>query len=345
MRNPADPVDLLERIAARPYAFDFNYVLRRLEAARPDKPRFGEAPRPADEPIRLGQEPLLDFAPAPLSGLRPPHGARPAALEVRFFGLLGPNGPLPLHLTEYARDRLLHHGDATFARFLDVFNHRFTLLFYRAWAQAQPTASLDRVRDDRFAKYVGSLFGSGLETTRQRDAAEDEIKLHHAGSLARQVRNADGLRALLTQYFQLPVRVVEFVARWLTLPVAERTRLGAGNASARLGCGAVLGRRFWDAQSSIQLHLRCARLDDYVDFLPGGKSAARLVALLRMYLGWELQWDLQLALAGSEVPPTELGRQGRLGWTSWLGGRPRPSDADDLVLDFEGRAEYARTAP
>jgi len=341
MRNSADSVALLDRVAAQPYAFDFFYVLRKLEAARPDKPRLGEAPRPADEPIRLGQEPLLDFAPAPLSGVRPARDQRPAVIEVRFLGLLGPNGPLPLHLTEYARDRLLHHADATFARFLDVINHRFLLLFYRAWAQAQPVASLDRAGDDRFAKYVGALFGLGLGSTRQRDAADDEVKLHHAGSLARQVRNADGLRELLTHYFRLPVRVEEFVARWLQLPAAERTRLGAGAASAQLGRGAVLGRAVWDVQSSVRLHVRAKSFDDYADFLPGGRSAARLVALLRTYLGWDLQWDLRLSLAGSEIPPTELGRRGRLGWSSWLGGRPRPADADDLLLDYEARVEYA----
>ena len=135
------------------------------------------------------------------------------------------------------------------------------------------------------------------------------------------------------------------MARWLQLPPSDRSRLGECSASAQLGRGAVLGHAVWDVQSSIRLHIRARTLDDYVDFLPGGRSGARLVALLRTYLGWELQWDLRLALAGPEVPPTELGRRGRLGWSSWLGGRARSSDANDLVLDYEGRAEYAVVAP
>lgn len=328
---------LFERVAARPYAFDFFYVLRRLEALRPDLPRLGEAGRPADEPVRLGQEPLLDFAPAALSGVRPPHNGRPAVIEVRFLGLFGPNGPLPLHLTEYARDRLLHHGDATFARFVDLINHRFLLLFYRAWAQAQPVVSLDRRGDDRFSRYVGSLFGVGLDSTRSRDAAEDEIKLHHAGTLARQVRNADGLRAVLSHYFRLPVRVEEFVARWMTLPAAERTRLGAAGAAAQLGRGAILGGSVWDAQSNIRLHVCAPTLLEYEEFLPGGRAAARLVALVRNYLGWELRWDVRLALDRDEVPATVVGRQGRLGWTSWLGRRKRKEAARDLLIDYEQR--------
>jgi type VI secretion system protein ImpH len=326
---------LLARVAEQPYAFDFFYVLRRLEALRPELPRLGEAALPSDEPIRLGQEPRLDFAPSALSRVRPPHGARPAVIEVRFFGLLGPNGPLPLHLTEHARDRLLHHGDATFARFLDLINHRFLLLFYRAWAQAQPAASLDRREDDRFAKYVGAFFGLGLRSTRRRDAAEDEIKLHHAGSLSRQARNADGLRAMLAAYFRLPVRVEEFVPRWMRLPEADRTRLG--RPQTRLGRSAVLGTLVWDAQSSVRLHVRISSLREYEDFLPGGAAARRLVALLRMYVGWELHWDVRLALAADAVPPAKLGRRGCLGWTTWLAGGPRSADADDLLLDYEDR--------
>jgi type VI secretion system protein ImpH len=64
-------------------------------------------------------------------------GAPPRLMQ-RIFGLLGPNGALPLHLTEYARERAQHHGDPTFQRFLDTLTHRFALLFYRAWAEAQP---------------------------------------------------------------------------------------------------------------------------------------------------------------------------------------------------------------
>ena len=70
--------------------------------------------------------------------------ARRRACRCRLFGLLGPNGPLPLHLTEYARERLRHAGDPTLSRFLDIFHHRFLALFYRAWAQAQPHVNRDR---------------------------------------------------------------------------------------------------------------------------------------------------------------------------------------------------------
>ncbi|OYU89442.1 MAG: type VI secretion protein, partial [Burkholderiales bacterium PBB5] len=143
MAQPPTPDDrlatLMAALASEPWRFDFFQALRQIDARQPQRPRLGTARRPADEAVRLGQTPAMSFAPATLHGLRQPEGGGVPRIDVRFFGLFGPNGPLPLHLTEYARERQLHHGDETLARFADLFHHRLLLLFYRAWAQAQPT--------------------------------------------------------------------------------------------------------------------------------------------------------------------------------------------------------------
>ena len=85
------------------------------------------------------------FAPAALAAVEQAPD-RPPRLLVRFFGLFGPDGPLPLHLTEYARDRMRNWRDATFQRFADVFHHRALSLFWRAYADSRPTISFDRRR-------------------------------------------------------------------------------------------------------------------------------------------------------------------------------------------------------
>ena len=73
--------------------------------------------------------------------------------------------------------------------------------------------------------------------------------------------------------------------------------------------------------------------------LPGGESLRRLVAMVRSYLGDELDWDVNLVLKRDEVPAVKLGEQGLLGWTTWLGERPEGADADDLILNPLARAE------
>ena len=137
MGRETDAVEFLAALAAEPYRYDFYQTLRRLECLYQDKPRVGCAQRPADEPVRFGQVPDLTFAPAPLASFEVRDGELPR-LQVRLFGLFGPNGPLPLHITEYAHERLLNANDSTVARFFDLFHHRFLAFFYRAWAQAQP---------------------------------------------------------------------------------------------------------------------------------------------------------------------------------------------------------------
>lgn len=319
MGQATDTIRYFHALAERPYDFDFFQALRHIECLFADKPRIGQALRPGDEAIRLGQDTSLAFAPAALASFAPATEAAPARLDVNFFGMLGPNGPLPLHLTEYARERQIHAGDATFKRFLDIFHHRFIEMFYRAWAQAQPTANLDRPAQDRFAVYVGALMGLAGERMRRRDAISDYAKLHYVTALASQVRNRDGLAAVLADYFGVPVRVEEFVGHWMELPRRERTRLGAADDGAVLGRGAVLGANVWDRQSKIRLWLGPMRLTQYEEFLPGGPAWPRLVAWLRHYLYFELEWDVQLLLIQSEIPKAALGRCVRLGCTAWLG--------------------------
>lgn len=330
MRRTTDPVtraDPLQRIAARPWAFDFFHALRWIECRFADRPRLGRARRPADEPLRLGQSPDQSFAPAALHALVPATATSRPRLEVRFFGLFGPNGPLPHHLTEHARQRLLHHGDATFARFADLFHHRLLLLFYRAWAQGRPTVGLDRPDEDRFAEYVASLIGLGSSQHRGRDAVSDHAKLHFAGHYASQVRHADGLASILTGYLGRPVRVTPFEGSWLEVPTTERTALATAGArrssSSVLGGGALLGAMVWDRQHRFGLHVGPLDLPTFESLLPGGGALPALQALVDQYVGDELSWGLRLELRADEVKPCRPGLHGRLGWTSWLGMKDR----------------------
>lgn len=313
-----DRLSWLEGLAQRPWENDFYQVLRRIEAWHPTLPRLGEARRPADEPIRLGQEPELSFAPANLWRVSRDDAGR-VRLGVRFLGLWGPQGPLPLHLTEAARERERSHGDATLARFADIFHHRMLLSFYRSWRQAQPTVSHDRPSQDRFRAYVGSVFGQGTSTSVDRDSIADDAKRHFAGLLSRVARNPDGLATLLARYFGQPVALDTFTPRWLPLPESQRTALGKADGAAVLGAGAVIGRRVFDVQHSFSLRIGPMPLAAYEAMLPGAAWHARLLDWVRQCVGEEFGVTAQLSLQPGQAPVLALGKGARLGWTSWLG--------------------------
>lgn len=322
---------LKARLRDEPFRFDFFQAVRRLECAHPDLPRIGFSQRPSHDPVRFAQEPTLAFAPSAIA--RFDDSASPAPrLEGRFLGLLGPNGPMPLHLTEYVHDRILHHDDRALARFLDMFNHRMISLFYRAWASAQLPVSFDRPDEDRFAMFIGSTIGRGPRPFQGRDSVPDVAKLHYSGRLACPTRNAEGLRAILGDFFGLPCRIIEFVGQWLDLPAASRCRLGASRQTGLLGLSTIVGSRFWECQQKFRIRLGPMSLAKYERLLPTEPSFRRLVDWVRNYVGDQLMWDAQLVLKKQEVPPTHLGRRGRLGWTTWLASEAFERDPDDLVL-------------
>jgi len=330
-------VALFAALSRAPWTFDFFQALRRIEGVAGDRPRLGKALRPSDEPVRLSQEASAAFAPSTLSAFEEQDG-RPPRLEQRFFGLVGANGPLPLHLTEYARERARHHGDRTFARFLDLFHHRLALLFYRAWAEARPSVQHDRPEEDLFRVYLGSLAGYGSPATQGRDAVPDHAKRFFVGHLARSAKNAEGLASILQGYFGVPVRVSQFVLGWLELPADQRTALGGEpRVSGMLGRGTVLGERVRDVQSRFCIVMGPMDLDRFRNLLPNGASIVRVVDWVRNYVGFEFDWKLQLVLARDEAPGICLGREGHLGWTTWLGARRAATDADDLVFAPEAR--------
>ena len=326
-----------------PWRFDFFQVVRRIEAAQPRYPRIGTSARPADDPVRFGQLPSLAFAPSTIAEFVAAEGGRPPRLLGLFFGLLGPNGPLPLHLTDYVRERMLRWHDPTLVRFLDVFHHRMLSLFYRAWAISLPTVSGDRPDSggtasgwpdaDWFARYLASLCGYGFASLRQRDAMPDRARLYYAGLLVGKTHHPFGLQALLTDFFRLAFAVREFVGEWVRLPPQARCRLGWDTESGSLGQTALLGACVWSIQHRFRLILGPVSLHDFIRFLPGSPGLKRVVAIVRTYVGDELAWDLNLILKREEVPHLSLGGGGRLGWTTWLPMAVFDRDPADLVLE------------
>lgn len=323
-----------EALAQDPYHFGFYEALRQLECWYRHQPRLGESARPAQDPIRLGQAPSLKFAPATLASFQC-SDERPARLGVYCFGLFGPNGPLPLHLTQYAHNRLHHARDPVLMEFMDLFHHRLLSLFYRAWANKEPTVQFDRPEQDRFAQYVGSLLGLGMPSLRQRDAMPDLLKLHFSAHLASHNRHAEGLVAIVGAFFRLPVKLVEFVGEWLDIPKESYCTLDRSDTAGQLGRSAVIGTRSWQRQHKFRIRLGPLSLKDYEHMLPGGSGLQRLVAIVRNYTGFEFRWDLALVLKKEQVPTAQPGEYGRLGWTTWLKAEERCTDADDLQLNAE----------
>jgi len=368
-RDPARDLNVVvpKLLSRDPHGLDFFAMARLLECSYDTLPRLGTSQRPSDDAVRFAQEPSLAFPPVSVSKFVAKSGVREGRVFVNFLGMLGPNGPLPLHITDYARDRERNQQDPTLARFLDVFNHRMVSLFYRAWAVNQLPVSFDRTRkhargqpvgrlseptpdpanvdratenggraawtdEDRYATYIGALFGMGIPTFRSRDDLPDVAKLHYAGRLAPGVKNAEGLRAIIESFFGVSARIEEFVGGWLDLPERYWCRLGGSSESCGLGVNTVVGARVWESQGRFRIVMGPMALADYERLLPGGESQKRLEAWVRNYVGHEFDFQVQLILREDAVPKVQLGKTGQLGWTTWMSREKLGRDPSDLIF-------------
>ena len=331
--NRQTTTDLIQALQEKPYGFDFFRAVRLLESQFRDWPRLGESKSPRNDPVRFKQNPSLAFAPSTLDGFEPASGDHPAKLWVNFLGLFGPNGPMPFHVTEYALDRKLNAHDNSLVGFCDVFHQRILSLFYRAWAVNQKSVDLDRPEDSRFSAYIGSLFGIGMESLRDRDAVPDWSKLFYSGRLVCQTRNAEGLEAIIADFFGLRTVIETFRGHWMTLPENSTCRLGESPQTGSLGVTTIVGSRFWDCQLKFRIRLGPLTLAELQRLLPTGESFRRLKTWVLNYVNEELFWDAQLILKREEVPATCLGGGSQLGWTTWMRSKPFDHDADDLVIN------------
>jgi type VI secretion system protein ImpH len=309
---------LLNELASAPYSMDLFALMRRLEATNTCAPKWGLANKYRDEILQFGQEPSSIFPSSTIAKLYQYSNGRKPKLAIHSFGLFGANGAMPLVFTEYVKERMAHHGDYALSDFVDIFHNRLIMLFYRAWADANSCVNMDS-NEEKFTRYIASLCASSLPQTPASDAIPTHARWHNAGHLLRQARNAEGLENILAGFFKIPVKIEQFVARWLALPIDEQTRLG-NIKGTQLGFDAVLGRKAMSKQHHFRIHFGPLTIEEYEQYLPNTTKYQQLRDWVRTYSGMEFSWDLQLNL---KKPFTktglQLGSKKSIGWNCWLG--------------------------
>ncbi|WP_434113677.1 type VI secretion system baseplate subunit TssG [Paraburkholderia caffeinilytica] len=304
----------IDQVCANPWEYGFLALLRRMDACMAHE-SLGYAERP-HEPVRLGQQPGLEFASSELAGITYEQGR--LRVSLKGLGMFGPHGALPFHVTEIAYNRLRQEGDTTLTDFLDMFHHRYLSLFYRAWASAEATVGLDRVANEHFSFYIASLIGHDL-LGMDSSPLPRHARLAAASHLVRHARNPEGLRAMLSHYFNVPVQVHEHVFRWIELESTERGNLSAAGDASIMGRGAMLGESVADRQHRFRIVLGPLDLQAYLSFIPGGVFLPALVEWVRTFVGYEFVWELELQIRAEDAPATILSDAQCLGWSSWLG--------------------------
>lgn len=304
-----------EAILATAEGHDFFEACRRLEQSRPERPRIGDSVARREEFVRFGQDPFFAYGGSNINRAeRTTDGA--LGVYVRFLGLVGPQGALPLGVTEEAF-HFAQADDPALARFFDLFNNRFIQLFYRAWADSRPVPYRDRPEDsDRFSAFLGTTIGLGSEVYRDLDTVDDFAKIAFAGLLGAKTKSASRLGKALTALFGVRAEIEEFVGMRLMFEPDQCTRMGVGFST--LGRDILVGSAAYSVQDKIRIRLYADSLEAFEELLPVGPRSRALTDMVNFYLGAELEWDVELCLPAREAKGMALGRTGRLGWTGWL---------------------------
>ena len=256
-----------------------------------------------------------------------------------FMGLLGAGGALPIFYTELFAQREFHQRDPAARAFMDIFLHRAVVIFYRAWRKHRLAIEFEADRRNRFLPLVLALAGVGQKSLRDRlhareGGVSDDTLAFFSGSLQQRTVSAATIQRVLAQYFDVKVRLEQFIGRWFALPRENQTSLGGPNAA--LGRGAIASERVWQRDLRMRLVIGPMRRDKFRRFLPGQPGALALRELLALLTGVTLEYEVRLVLQGIDVKPARFSKaEGPLlGWDSFLVGQPGLQDRADAGYDL-----------
>ena len=155
-------------------SFDFFQTIRLLALLRQkDRVLVGEDGPPQREIVRFLAHRSLAFPASTIHQLVRDSPETPPRMTVTFMGLTGPSGVLPRHYTERLLNEAKGLERTALQDWLDLFNHRFISLFYRAWEKYRfylpyERGEADQREPDAFSRTLFSLIGLGFRSHRNR---------------------------------------------------------------------------------------------------------------------------------------------------------------------------------
>jgi len=339
-RRPVPGV--IARLESAPYRFQFMQALRllliwlRREGVPPERAlrhilRFRNSLSltfPASEIESLSIDLTAD---APKSGTVTGIQLTPA-----FMGLLGANGTLPLHYTEWIAAHEYTERDESIRACLDLFSDRSIGLFFRAWTKYRPEHAIDVDGEDPYRPLLLSL---GVRPAPQPhtqsgdfDPRADAMVLY-LGLLRQRPMSAAALSCILPDYFGVPIAIEQFVGGWDDIADNRQCRMGGENAT--LGHSGALGVRAWRHDLGVTLHIGPLCKADFERFLPGTDGARALEAMLTLVGIPGLRYMAHVMLRPEDVAPLDLvggAKPGkRIGFDARLGVSGKTADVRYLL--------------
>ncbi|MBB3262152.1 type VI secretion system protein ImpH [Paraburkholderia bannensis] len=303
-----------------------------LELAAPDMPPLGTTDSPAGEPVRFRSRAQLGFPGREIDAVRYDldNPAGPPSVVTTFLGFYGVDARMPAYFVdEVAQNR---DGAESLAAFLDLFHHRIITQYYRVARKYRYPVGFRRDGTDPVSRYLLSFAGFGFSTStrvdtssiaasdarpltsgRQRltEVADKRRLLSMLGLAMQRTRTAEGLAGVLRHAVpDASIVVEEFHPVWREVNDPE---------PAALGEQCLLGRGFYDRANVVRVVITPTLRETVLSLVPGEAAHREIMALLRFYLGYESEADLEMQVRADLMPQPMLEpRQANLGFTAQL---------------------------
>lgn len=258
-------------------------------------------------------------------------------VNVSFMGLTGINSALPYHYTERLLE-LSHHDNFTLKDFFDFFNHSFILLFYRAWQKNHCFTTFNNEKNElqqsNFDCMLNSIAGgSSLESKQPKKYLK-----FYAGLFGGIIQSAVALESMLSDYFELPIQILQFQGKWLSLKDYDRSLIGSkyiGGQYNQLARDLMLGQRSWDIGSKFRIYIGPIAYHKFIELEPTSPLMQAIIQITKQYINAELNFDIQLELSASEIPPCILQSTNsrKLSWNTWLISKPQKKNSNAVIIE------------
>ncbi len=343
-----DSAPIIKALIEEPRRFDFFQAVRLLELdlvlkeSEPDssfkdyKYPVSKSTMAAQERIKFANNYELTFQTSEIKSINireveNDNSSPIYQLVCNFMGLAGSGGVMPYQFSELILKRI-KLKDRTLSRFMDLINHRTISLFYQAWTKYRLPISWERSQlfdksKDKTCQFDHILHSiMGLETKELDFKFLDKNTIKgYAGILSQANRNAINLENLLRDYYQFPVKLIQFVLERSHLEDECLTKIGTSNTTMsnnQLSAGAFLGSLCWMTQNKFRVVISLNSHADMIAFSPSSNKLRGLVELIVFYVGIEMTFDIVFAIQGKKLPGLQLIEKSKyrptLGWNSYL---------------------------
>ncbi|MBT5017388.1 MAG: type VI secretion system baseplate subunit TssG [Planctomicrobium sp.] len=348
---------LVRQLERAPEKFEFYQAVRLIQnvfltdqTSRSPK-LLGEDVHLSESMIRFRSKQSLSFEASEVSRIRTEsidEEIQYFDMTVSFFGLTGPTGVLPDHYSSLVIERShTRNKDYALRDFLDLFNNRAISFFFQSWQKYRLPFIYERNRlgdkqEDPVTTSLISLTGHGGEGLSNRSSFRDEALLFYSGLFANQKRNAISLEQLISSYYGVTAKVIQFCSRWIYLTQTNQSSFPRPDTpegqNLSLGNDAIIGTKFRDLQSLFRIEIGPLRWVEFLRFLPGMSEMNSLVEMTHRFAGGDLDFEVQLQVRADRVPPMEFSQGSpnplALGQTTWLGSPDPEKILNDVCFRF-----------